>query len=182
MIVFLVRHGEPDWAAADALGLAGHRRDFVTLTPRGVRQIQQAAADARLARAKVVLTSPYARTMHSAHILSRTLDLPMIPEWGLHEWLPDYRADNPEAWAAAAETWRRIVEMDGRYPPADRRIWESPDEMKQRAVAALSKYAGLDCVIAVTHAGVIYSLTRDRDGVDHGEIVQLHLPEGASGP
>ena len=86
---YLVRHGQPDWDWAEAMRFYGPCSAYMPLTPLGVEQIEHTACDSQLRGASFILASPYTRTMQSAQILSRRLDLPVTVEWELHEWLYD---------------------------------------------------------------------------------------------
>jgi len=178
MKLYLIRHGEPDWELGERLGLPGPRRDLVPLTPDGIAQIQSAARDPRLLRADLIVASPYPRTLQSAHVISRSLDLPVAVEWDLHDWVPDKSFRREDAWVDPVTTWGEIVEMGGRYPPAEERIWESPEEIRRRALSVLSRYCRHDPLIVVTHAGVIYALS----GVSahHADIVEANVAPWAS--
>ena len=94
---YLVRHGQPDWDWAEAMRFYGPCSAYMPLTPLGVEQIEHTACDSQLRGASFILASPYTRTMQSAQILSRRLDLPVTVEWELHEWLYDcdMRGDLP---------------------------------------------------------------------------------------
>ena len=94
---YLVRHGQPDWDWAEAMRFYGPCSAYMPLTPLGVEQIEHTACDSQLRGASFILASPYTRTMQSAQILSRRLDLPVTVEWELHEWLydRDMRGDLP---------------------------------------------------------------------------------------
>jgi len=175
---YLIRHGEPDWGLADGLGLRGRDREFVTLTDEGIREIVEAARDPRFREAEVVISSPYPRCLHSAHILSRILDLPLIPERDIHEWLAFRDPAKPRHHQETGPMWGKILAMEGSYPPPEEREWdwESPDEIRARALPVLSRYTDRRCVIAVTHAGVIYALAGATD-VHHGDIVEMDLQE-----
>jgi len=71
MILYIVRH-----AIAAPRGSAGVRDEERSLTPEGVRKMQQAAAGLnRLGvRPGVILTSPLARAVETAEILRRALE------------------------------------------------------------------------------------------------------------
>ena len=75
---YLVRHGQPDWDWAEAMRFYGPCSAYMPLTPLGVEQIEHTACDSQLRGASFILASPYTRTMQSAQILSRRLDLPVL--------------------------------------------------------------------------------------------------------
>ena len=86
---YMVRHGQPDWGWAETMRFFGPCSAYMPLTSLGVEQIEHTACDPLLRGAALILASPYTRTMQSAQILSRRLDLPVTVEWDLHEWLYD---------------------------------------------------------------------------------------------
>jgi broad specificity phosphatase PhoE len=175
---YLIRHGEPDWDLAEVRSLSGRDREFVTLTEDGIREISETARDPRLGSAEIIVCSPYPRCLHSAHILSRILDRPLVPEQDLHEWISFRDPTKPRPPDETGPMWGRILAMEGRYPaPGEREWdWESPDEIRARALPVLRRYADRRCVIVVTHAGVIYALTGATD-VYHADIVEMTLDE-----
>lgn len=176
---YLIRHGEPDWELSRRLGLVGRDQDFVPLTERGRRQIEAAASDPRLSGSEIIISSPYPRALHSAHVLSRTLGLPLVPEWDLREWWYYLDARKPKREQEIEPLWSRILEMEGHYPPREQRDWESPDEIRERALPVLRRYLHHQHVIVVTHAGVIYALT-GVDEVEHGGMVEMVLDAQAN--
>ena len=88
-VFYFVRHGEADWRLADEVGLVGAQLDFVPLTPEGIKQSEMTSGDPRLYRAKLMLSSPYARALQTAAIINGRLGLPVVVEYDLHEWIPD---------------------------------------------------------------------------------------------
>jgi len=178
---YLIRHGEPDWELADRAGLVGRDREFVTLTERGVGEMVETARDERLRGAEIIVSSPYPRCLHSAHVLSRALDVPLLVEPRIHEWLACRDATHAIPHEETGALWGRILAMEGDYPPPEEREWdwESPDEIRERALPVLRRYLDRERVIVVTHAGVIYALTNATD-IYHGDIVEMTMDEGQS--
>ena len=87
--VYLVRHGETDWALVNGRRLIGAANDLAPLTSEGIRQILAAAERLRRERVGLLLASPMTRALQSAALLSRVLDVPLQVEFDLHEWVPD---------------------------------------------------------------------------------------------
>lgn len=172
--IFLIRHGEPDWDGSRRRGLVARDTEFTPLTEAGERQILELAEDPRLAEAELIVSSPYTRSLQSAALLAGRLGLRVRVEYGLHEW--HYHRDPGMHIGVVkhAETWDAILAMNGDYPPPADREWESPAEIRARALAALRKYAGRRCILAVVHAGVIYSLVGKPDA-RFGEVVPFSL-------
>jgi len=98
MKIILIRHGEPDYSHVVQRGFVGSGLDLAHLSKEGEAQAAEAAKDARLDGAQLILASPYSRALHTAAIISRHRNLPLEVELDLHEWLPDltftYRTDD----------------------------------------------------------------------------------------
>lgn len=81
---WIVRHGPNDMGGSEALD-----RDR-GLIPRGIRQVQ-AVAD-RMKRdgeiPRVIFSSLYTRTMETADILGKTLDVRVVPSSEVCPWMP----------------------------------------------------------------------------------------------
>ncbi len=177
---YLVRHGEPNWPWATEQRFFGPASNFVPLTARGVEQLEQAARDPRLAGADYILASPYTRTMQSAQILSRRLDLDVRVDWEIHEWLYDttMQGDLPPEGSYHSEEdmvecFDRCVVRRESLPPD--RCCETIEDIRRRVLPALRRHAEAGKVIVVCHEGVIRSLT-GVSPVAHGQIVPFDLP------
>lgn len=62
---------------------------MMTLSEKEIYQIHETAKDKRLSDAEFIIASPFGRTMHSAAILSKDLNIEMRVETDLHEWMAD---------------------------------------------------------------------------------------------
>jgi broad specificity phosphatase PhoE len=158
-VVLLMRHGETDWPAANALGLPGIAADWAPLTAVGEAQV--AAAAERIAAeggADVVVSSPMTRAMQSAAIVARRLDAPLRVEMDLREWLPDagYMWHGPETPTVALEQLRTA---GGEWPDGVPQPWEPLSALRARVVAALRRHRDVPRLVAVCHEVVIHSLT-----------------------
>lgn len=155
----LVRHGSPQWDLADQRRLRGGMRDWVPLSPQGVEEIRQTAERLRgETTAGLILASPMTRAIHTAAILSRTLDLPLEVEYDLHEWLPHLNQDFDNFDFVLKVT----AEMDGfggEWPPGETRCWEPLSRMRRRVLAVLRRYQHEQGAIVVCHGLVIKALT-----------------------
>jgi broad specificity phosphatase PhoE len=208
--LFFVRHGETDWQALESRGVRGWARSFAPLTPRGRLQIDVIASDYRLEEAEGILTSSYARALESAARLSRALNKPLHVEYDLHEWLPqkdslgemdddiirdankqlsyytgfipfaDRRVRAAPERAPAVE--RRVPVALRQPPPPEARSWESVEEVRERVLSVLRRYAQLDSLIVVSHAVVISSMLGVQRPIEHAEIVPLEIDLGAPLP
>ena len=158
---YLVRHGQPDWDWAEAMRFYGPCSAYMPLTPLGVEQIEHTACDSQLRGASFILASPYTRTMQSAQILSRRLDLPVTVEWELHEWLYDR-------------------DMKGDLPTPGERFGredncETYAVIAERVLGCLRRYDGqAEKIIVVCHEGVIRSVTGMK-AVNLGQVVPITL-------
>lgn len=86
---YFVRHGQMDTSMAGKKFYKGFSYNMMTLSEKGIEQIKETAKDARLADSQLIIESPFGRTMHSAAILSKELDVDMQVETDLHEWMAD---------------------------------------------------------------------------------------------
>lgn len=204
MKIYFVRHGETDWRQLDAKGVKGWARSFAPLTPIGRAQIDAIASDYRLEEVEAILCSSYARALESAARLSRVLNKPLYVEYDLHEWLPQkdpLGSTDAETAKRAYEEFtyytgfypgperrarrdpsrlpfegdRRVDPGERQIPPAEARDWESLDEVRERALRALSRYQHLETVAVVTHAVVIASLIGVHRQIEHAEIVPFEI-------
>lgn len=171
---YLIRHGQPDWSWVEQQRFFGPASAFMPLTAEGIAQMEETARDPRLAGAAYLLVSPYTRTMQSAAILSRRLDLPMQVEWDIHEWLYDtaMRGDLPEEGDYHSiehmhQSFYRY--MAGGEPQGEERC-ETVAEMRRRILPCLARHQDAETVAVVCHEGVIRCIT-GREKVAFGEIV-----------
>lgn len=179
---YLVRHGEPDWPWAIEQRFFGPGATYIALTEAGVAQLEAAALSPVLQHADYILASPYTRTMQSAQILSRRLDLTVKVDWRLHEWLYDIgmRGDLPtEGERYGMEDMTRCFQhyVVERGEPLPGCTCETIEMIRTRALAALSAHRDAGKVIVACHEGVIRSLT-GASKVDFGEIFPFDLPAG----
>ncbi len=170
---YLIRHGETDYSERGTKLYQGMGVNLSPLTERGVRQLEQTALDPRLKGADLILSSPYTRALQSAAILSRRLDLPILVETGLHEWMADksyrYAGDGE-----AALYYREFQENAGRYPAGTDRPWESAEIIRERVNAVLRRYADREKVLVVCHGTLMQAVTGRHHPVN-GEIMEYGL-------
>jgi broad specificity phosphatase PhoE len=155
---YLIRHGETQWRLAAERRLKGWGNDLVPLTPDGVRQIEQVAETLRPLGVQLVLASPMTRALQSAAIIGRALDLRLVVELDLHEWVPDLSF----TWDSAALVEAAISELTqlgGEWPAGERRAWEPLSRVRQRMLGVLQRYAEIERVAVVGHSVAISSLT-----------------------
>jgi broad specificity phosphatase PhoE len=115
------------------------------------------------------------RGLQTAALLSRALDLPLVVEFDLHEWVPDltYSWTTPEEVLALIENMRQ---HGGEWPSTQSHpAWEPMSAVRQRSLGVLTRYASATYPIAaITHGGVVESLTGRSVGLT--EIVPYELP------
>jgi uncharacterized phosphatase len=157
-IFYLLRHGEADYALAERLRLKGHSRDLVSLTERGVAQIEETTVELRHLGIQLIVSSPMTRALQSAAIVSRLLDLPLRVEFDLREWAPDltYSYDSVSVVEAASAEFSR---HGGEWPAGQSRAWEPRAMVRERVAKVLDQYAHVERVLVVCHSGVIGALT-----------------------
>jgi broad specificity phosphatase PhoE len=166
--IYLVRHGQPDYAPVDSRGWPGMAADAAPLTPEGSKQAEAVADLLSGIGATYLVSSPFTRALHSAAIMGHRLALGVRVDYDLRDWLPD----STGSWRGVADVraaQAELDEYDGEWPEGIRRGWEPLSAVRARAREALARHtASTDGpVLAITHAMVIRALTGER-GVEHG--------------
>ncbi len=166
--IYLVRHGEPDYAPVDARGWLGMAADSAPLTAAGAKQAEELADLLSGIGATYLVSSPFTRALQSAAIIGHRLALGVRVDYDLRDWLPD----NIGSWRGAADVRAAQAELDaygGEWPMGLQRPWEPLSRVRERARAALARHtASTDGpVLAITHAMVIRALTGET-GTAHG--------------
>jgi broad specificity phosphatase PhoE len=175
--VYFVRHGETDYEVVQSRGVRGWATSFAPLSHLGRLQIDTIARDYRLQEADAILCSSYARALESAALLSRALNKPLYVEYDLHEWLPQ---KDPLGEIDGELLRRATVELaPGR---AGSGPWETLDEVRERVLRVLRRYAGFGHTIVVTHSVVIQSVVGCSRSIDHAEIVPYDVDVVAEEP
>lgn len=168
---YMVRHGEPDWYANEKYKFKGHGRDLVPLTDKGVRQAKEAAEILKQKGGELIIASPYTRTMETAAIISRILDIEMKVEIDLREWQPDltYEYETYNEFMVLSEEYENCK---GIYPEGENKKWETKKVLKQRVDHVLDKYLGYKSIIVVCHEKVI-GTQEDNKIAKFCEIIEL---------
>lgn len=170
---YFVRHGEADMTEANTRIYQGWGYNMVTLSDKGIGQIKNTAKDERLKNAKIIVTSPFGRAMHTAAILSKELGIDIRVETNLHEWIPD--ADY--SWPLDEDTmnsYREFVEREGVKASDCKYNFETVESIRKRVDSVLEKYRDYGEVIIVSHGTLIQSFL----GVDHstnGQIMEYEF-------
>lgn len=169
-LFYFIRHGQAELTQANTGIYQGRGFHLLTLSELGKHQIEAAAQDERLKEAKLILTSPYGRALHSAAILSRRLGLEICVESGLHEWLADREGCSFLPQEEADRRFQALTESGGMFPEGICPGCESADEMRQRVFAVLERYRDRDCAIVCCH-GVLMQYALRIPHPDNGQIV-----------
>lgn len=161
-IFYMVRHGEPDWEAHEDYKFKGHGRDLIGLTPKGIEQAKKIARNLKDIHADIIIASPYTRTMHTAAIISRELNLDIQVEVDLREWQPDltYEYASYEEFNQLNEDYEK---HQGIIPPNELKRWEPKKVLEDRVNKALNKYLDYDKVIVVAHEKVMMTQINDKN-------------------
>ena len=82
--------------------------------------------------------------------MSQKLNLPIMVEHDLHEWIVDttFSTTDPEV---LAELCREHDACNGIYPNGEGKVWESTDIVRRRVLNCLKKEAGLMSERATTN-------------------------------
>jgi len=154
---YLIRHGEPDWEFIHGRNITGALRDFAPLTENGMKQAEQVSnSESYLQQCDLIISSPYTRSLQTAAIMNKYLNLSLRVEYDLHEWIPDnWQAKSVEE---IMDFWKDYMDHNGCCPPGENKLWETKDSVRQRTQAVLKKYSNLSEVIVVCHGMVIATL------------------------
>lgn len=169
---YFVRHGQMDTSMAGNKFYKGFSYNMMTLSEKGINQIKETAKDARLAKAQLIIASPFGRTLHSAAILSKELNLDMRIETDLHEWLADGITYEFLPDEEASSAYRCLNENAGHHPNGENCKWESAEQMKKRVMGVLKKYMAYDTVIVVCH-GTLMQYVLDIEHPENGQIQEF---------
>jgi broad specificity phosphatase PhoE len=172
--VYLARHGESDWNAANRF--QGHSDR--PLTARGRLQAEALAAElAEVAALSAIYSSPLRRALETAAVVGARTGLEPVA-------MEDLREVDVGAWTGLSRS-----EVELRFPEEFRRWldggegWadgESYQEMSSRVLSALFRIANAhprDEVLVVSHGGPIRALQAAAAGLDVHAYRRLHRVE-----
>lgn len=162
MQIILIRHGKPDYTPVDTRGFIGHGRSLAPLTPEGIAQAEEAAQNALLEGAQLIVSSPLTRALQTAAVISRVTGVCLTVEVDLREWEPDKTwqfKTSEESFALHRDFWA----CKGEYPDGKPRRWETVSEVVARVDPVVHTYwaKGYEKIALVTHGGVIRRFTGD---------------------
>lgn len=172
--VYLARHGESDWNAANRF--QGHSdRPLTELGRRQAEALAEAAAATEALDA--VYSSPLRRAFDTAAVVGARLGLEPVP-------VADLREVDVGGWAGLSRD-----EVQARFPDGFARWldggegWtdgESYSEMSDRVLSALLKIAAAhpgDPILVVSHGGPIRAIQAAAAGMDVHAYRRLHRVE-----
>jgi broad specificity phosphatase PhoE len=170
---YFIRHGETDFTLADTKIYKNWGFNMLPLSNKGEEQIKATAKDKRLKSAKIIVSSPYGRAMHSAAIISKELGIDLVVETNLHEWVAniDYNYIPDDE---AKENLKEFFKNDGEKSNDLKYNYETAYSMKDRVYLVLEKYKNYGEVIIVCH-GLLMERFLDICEVSNGEIVEYIL-------
>ncbi|MDY6325163.1 MAG: histidine phosphatase family protein [Catonella sp.] len=165
---YFIRHGQMDSTEANTKIYQGWGFNALTLSPLGISQIKKASEDARLKNSDLIISSPYGRTMHTAAILSKELNVDIAVETDLHEWVADkeyhYLSDDE-----AMKSFKEFTSKAGMRDDGCKYNWETAGDIVERTENVLKKYENLNKVIVVCHGTVMQYFL----GIAHPENGQI---------
>lgn len=172
-VFYLVRHGKTDYSERNKKIYQGFGVNLSPLSVEGVKEIVNTSRDNRLLDAGVILSSPYTRAVQTAAILSKELQIDIMIETDLHEWLANknYIYEDDEK---AEKNYHEFVELKGTYPADFDMDWEDMCMMRQRILPVFEKYKHYQKIIVACHGMVIQSLCNGYHPRT-GEIVEFEL-------
>lgn len=133
----LIRHGKTDYTERNTKIYQGFGVNLAPLSNVGIQEIKNTAKDIRLLGADIILSSPYTRALQTAAILSKELQIDIIVETGLHEWMANknyiYESDEK-----AEFSYNEFVNYSGMYPGEIGRDWEEVAMLKDRFIRTKS--------------------------------------------
>ena len=170
---YFVKHGKSDYSRRNTKIYQGFGVNLSPMSELGVEQIKKTARDERLKGADIILCSPYTRALQTAAILSKELNVDIVVETDLHEWLANknYIYDVDEI---AENSYKEYEENHGVYPSGEERVWEDAETIRKRVLKVLEKYAHYSKVIIACH-GMMIQATAGGQLPKNGEIVEFEM-------
>lgn len=171
---YFIRHGKTDFTEANSKIYRGQGFNMLTLSAEGIHQIVETAKTPELKNARLIVTSPFGRALHSAAILSQKLQLDIQVETDLHEWQANMQTFDYLSDEEAEKNYKALTRYHGVHPQNENCVWESAGQMKKRVYAVLEKYKQYPAVIVVCH-GTLMQYVLDIPHPGNGEIATLVL-------
>lgn len=170
---YFVRHGKTDYSERNKKIFQGFGVNLSPFSAEGVKEIEIAPKDKRLLEARMILSSPYTRAVQTAAVLSRELQIGIVVETDLHEWLANknYSYEDDEK---ANKNYHEFPAFKGTCPAGRDRDWEDMGSMRKRILPVLEKYRRYQKIIVACHGMLIQSIC-DGYHPKNGEIVAFEL-------
>ena len=169
---YFIRHGQMDNSMAGKKFYKGFSYNMMTLSEKGIKQIVECSKSEKLKNAELIITSPFGRTMHSAAILSKELNIDMKVENDLHEWLADGITYEFLSDEEASRAYQCLNENASHHPNGENCKWEYAEQMKKRVMDVLKKYVEYDSVIVVCH-GTLMQYVLEIEPPENGQIQEF---------
>lgn len=171
MKLVFIRHGEPDFRARQDYfpKYEGRRYDLLHLSGQGCKQIVARIRELRGFNPNLILSSPYTRSLHTAAILSRAMNLEVVIEPELHDWLPVQDPSIKVSTDLIEQKAREFLDFQTKGLLPANRTWETEEELRQRIHRVFKRYEHLPTVIVSTHEAVIKSIIRT-ENVPYGAL------------
>ena len=170
---YLVRHGEADYSNNGTKIFQNYGINFAPLTAKGREQLKNTAKDTRLANADLIVASPLTRAMQSAAILSKELQIDLLVDPDIFEWVADKNFIQVSE-EIAGPRFEEYYSCGGVWPDDGvERHWESNELLKERLTRALKRYKDYKNVIVVCH-GMLMGCVQG-GYIDNGQIVEYQL-------
>jgi broad specificity phosphatase PhoE len=154
--VLFMRHGETDYSGPRRWKARGWGADIAPLTAQGQRQVLDGVKLVKDFDPSIILSSPATRALHSASIICKYIDVPLVVEFDLHEWIPSLDF----SWRSEDDVINNLQELElmgGEWPAEETRSWEPISAVRRRVNRVLGQYEGR--ILVVSHEIVIWALT-----------------------
>jgi len=169
--VLLMRHAEADFSFPNKWNTLGWGSDLAPLTSLGKKQSQDIIQKIKEWKPDLCLVSPTTRTMETAMIIIRHLDIPCKVEFELHEWVPD----KSFSWSNISQVLLKLDELrsnNGEWPEGGEKCWETLSHVKKRVSNVVLKYAKYDRILIICHGVVMWSIV-NREDIHNCEIIEV---------
>ncbi len=158
MNVIFIRHSKADYKECMRRGFIGLGLDFAELTEEGIKIAKEASNNPIFADADIIVSSPFPRALHTAAILSRTLNLDLVTDIDFREHTLDI-TQQARTLGELKEIAKEFESHNGIPPEGKKVTWESKADLQNRVNLALKKYLNYNKIIVVTHGMLMYELT-----------------------
>jgi broad specificity phosphatase PhoE len=160
--VLLMRHAESDFSFPKKWNTLGWGNDLAPLSTLGEKQAIDSIKKIKDWNPEICLVSPTTRTMSTALIIIRHLDILCKVEFDLHEWVPD-RSFNWNELSQVKLNQDDMRNNNGEWPDGIQKCWEPLSHVKKRVSNAISKYSQFNRILVICHCGVIWSITGEEE-------------------